>query len=445
MTSPRRIVSDESILVRARDPSHRLGGANGEPDGRTMTLKIIRQGRLLNVVAAVALVSSACAAAAPVGGGAGTADLGSCGTIPSIAPADPDGALAALPDDVVADYNGLATPVTASAWAKWAPDHPAPYRVAIAWNPPVNPFVTSALAGVVETLEASGQVEIVANVAPSAPSDVPGQLQQVNQIIAERPDLIILQPLAAGPAAGVVDAAGQAGIPVVSAWALTPSPYAVGVSVNNFLQAARLASEVVKQMNGQGEVLLVRGIPGIQQDAEAQAGFRAVLDGCPGITVAGEVTGGYSNATTQAATLQFLTTHPGSIGGVLQSGTMGVGVIGAFQQLGRPVPAIADLGTTQGTVAYAQANPDTFSLFGSASADTAIGRTIGEVALRLLGGKGPRVNQLVTQPQYLFDVDVAALHQPGWTVDSALNVAAPDDPFMSDDRLAAYFTAGGAP
>jgi ribose transport system substrate-binding protein len=406
--------------------------------------------RLITVAAAAAAASltlSACGGSDSEGASGGDdsapAASGECGSIPEAPPADPQGVLAGLPPEVADDYNGLTTEVLPSAWADWQPDHAGPFRVGVIWAPPTNTFQTETLDGLISTLEESGDVDVIANLAPNNQADIPGELQQFNQVVAQDPDLVIVQPLAPGPFVGAIDAAGQAGIPVLSAWNATPSKYAVSVAVNNWLQAASTAADVVTEMGGEGSVLLAHGVPGIQQDSDAMAGFQAVLDLCPGIEVIGEVTGNYNQAATQAATIQFLSSHPGQIDGVFQSGVMTAGVIQAFQQLGRPVPAIADVGSTKGSVAYANENESEYLMSGTSTPDARIGEVIGEVALRLLAGEGPVLNQLITEPTYITGDNLAEVYQDGWDLSTTGNAAVPDDAFISDEQLTAFFGTQG--
>ena len=137
--------------------------------------------------------------------------------MPTKAPQDPDGVLASLPKDVQANYNLYGTPVLASAWANWKPKHPAPYKVGILWQPPINAFVKNTHDALVKTLKDSGEVDIVADLAPQSPTDVPGSLQEFGQIVAKKPDLIIVFPLAPEPFVEPINKAGAAGIPVVTA------------------------------------------------------------------------------------------------------------------------------------------------------------------------------------------------------------------------------------
>lgn len=153
----------------------------------------------------------------------------------------------------------------------------------------MNTFVKNTHEALMTELEDSGQVEIVADVAPQGPTDVPGSLQQFGQIVAKKPDLIIAWLLAPEPFAEPVNQAGAAGIPVVTVWSSVPSGYAISVTANTVLNAANLAAQKLVTMGGKGDVLQVHGIPGITSDNDAFAGFKAALSLCLDVKVAGSV------------------------------------------------------------------------------------------------------------------------------------------------------------
>lgn len=183
---------------------------------------------------------------------------------------------------------------------------------------------------------------------------MPGALQLFDQIMSKKPDLIILSPIASEPFIKKVDEAGQAGVPVVTPFLPVASKYAIGWSLNSITTGVTLGTKVARQIGGKGSVLIVRGIPGVQSDTDVNMGFKAALAQCPDLKVAGEVLGNFNVADTKSAILQFLSTHTGKIDAVFECGAMTPGVIQAFEQLGRPIPVIADVGATQGGIAYAR-------------------------------------------------------------------------------------------
>lgn len=374
---------------------------------------------------------------------AATPAAGACGSIPTVAPQDPGGVLAKLPASVAANYDGYTSPVAPSAWANWKPSHAAPYKVAIVWNPPVNTFAVNTLKAMTAALRAAGDIHIISSTAPQSPSDVPGNIQLYNQAVAEKPDLIISFPLASGPLIPAVEAAAKKGIPTVSPWVATATPDAVSVGTNDWLQAVTLASKVVTQLKGSGTILEVHGIPGVQEDDDAFAGFKSVLAQCPDITIAGQVTGDYNPAATQQAVLQFLSSHPGKVDGVFEAGTMTAGIIQAFKQLGRPVPVIADLGSTEGSIAYAGENESSYQEYGASTPDDAIGQTFAKVVLAMLDGHGPALDQLVTTINIIDNGNLRSVYRSGWTLSDTADAQLPNDTYFTSQQLAAFLGGQG--
>ena len=392
------------------------------------------------------LLAGACTLALPLalaacaeGGSSASGASGDCGTIPKIAPKDPAGVLDELPTDMAAAYNGYAHEVQPSAWADWKPSGPGPYEVGILWPPPTNPGIVQQLEEMTAALEASGIVKIVSSVAPKDPTDIPGSLQLFNQLVAQKPDMIIMMPLAADPFVDAVDAAGKAGIPVVTPWLPVPSKYAIGVGNNHFQTGATLAAKIASDLGGKGNVMLVHGIPGIAIDTDTFAGVEAALELCPDIKVVGEVTGNFNTAATKQAVLQFLSTHPEQIDAVFQPGVMAVGAVQAFEQLGRPAPKVTDPGATHQSIAYAHENASTFDEYGTSYSIDHLSKAFAESALRTLRGEGPVVNHMIVEPAWIYSEDVDSVYQDGWAIGDEAGAALPDDEFMSTEQFDAFF------
>jgi ribose transport system substrate-binding protein len=393
-------------------------------------------------VAALAIGMVACggeSAATPGKDEAAPAADGACFTIPEVAPNDPSGVVASLPKDLQAGYAGYPAEILPSAWADWKPDHEGPYKVGIIWQPPINPLIVQMHEDLKKTLKESGEVEIIADLAPQNPMDVPGALQLFDQVVAQKPDMIIMAPLASEAFVDKIEQAGKAGIPVSTPLLPVASEYAIGSSLNNWLTGATLATKVAEEIDGTGNVLVVRGIPGVQLDTDVAAGYQSVLDRCPNLNVAGEVVGNFNVADAKSAVLQFLSSHTGNIDAVLQVGVMTPGVIQAFEQLGRPVPVIADSGSTQASVAYAHENAEAYPLIGN-SDPTGQGTAFAEIALRTLHGDGPLVNQMVSPVGLLTSEDVPGLFQEGWNIGSLDAIQVDEDVFLTSDELDALFT-----
>lgn len=396
-------------------------------------LQLTKTGLAIGSVIALTTGLAACS-----GGGSTTSDGATnsnpaitsteCGVVPELPANDPDGLLSQFSEDIQANYNGFANPVLPSHWADWAPDHDGPYTAALVTNPRNNPFQIGLQEGAEAALQEAG-IEILASLAAPSEVDVATQAQQFQQALGLNPDIILLGALAPEPAIELVEAAAEAGIPVVSMHLATNSDKAVSVSFNNTLEAMTTGSGVVNAIGGEGTILRVHGIPGIAQDAEATAGFDAVLASCPDVKQVAEITGMYQTAETQKAVVEFLATNPAGVDGVLQSGVMGLGVLQGFDQAGQTLTALTDGGATRGSIAIAKATPD-LQFFATGQPAFEMGQRYGQIAERILAGQGPKINQFVTVLPVITQENIDSVYESTFEITDQSGITGnPDDYF----------------
>ncbi|MFD2414932.1 substrate-binding domain-containing protein [Amycolatopsis pigmentata] len=161
------------------------------------------------------------------------------------------------------------------------------------------------------------------------------QIQQFQQAIQQKPDLMIVFLIAPAADAAVLDEAGKAGIPVIAPIAASSSPYVIGLDGNMPLKGADLAQSLMPVLGGKGSLLEMQGVPDTQAKDVVYPGVQVVLDGCPDAKIAGSPVGYDDPATAKTQALQFLSAHPQSIEGAFQVGGMASAMIQAFQQTGR--------------------------------------------------------------------------------------------------------------
>ncbi|WP_198032339.1 substrate-binding domain-containing protein [Microbacterium sp. 1.5R] len=398
-----------------------------------------RAGLAIVLLSVSGLVVAGCA---PSGSGAPSASSGTsaegCGVVPTTPVSDPSGLLAEFPEDIVNGFNLWPYEIRKSAWADYASEKTEGYTAALVGMPPASPFIATMTEAIRSSLEAEG-VEIVADFAPDDPSNVPLQLQQFNEALALKPDVIIYTPIAPEPSIDLVKQAFDAGIPVIAAQVPIDSEYAISVTRNVPLAVAEVTAGTLGAIGGKGSVLRVQGIPGIPNTTFADLGTDAILDTCPEVKVVGEVTGFFQPATAQAEVLKFLSTNPAGVDAVLQSGTMGLGIYNAFVESGLEAPPIADDGATQGFSAWALQNPD-YPYFGTTTPSVRTGEVVAEVALRTLKGEGPKINQIV-QPSVIVTQDnLADYAEESWKITDGADLAGSPDDYEPTERLDQFFT-----
>lgn len=362
---------------------------------------------------------------------------GECGYVPLGAANDPAGLLAALPAEVAADYDLYPYEIKEPALADFASDKSDGYTAAIVGMPPASPFIATMTDSIRRNLESEG-FEIVADLAPDEASNVPLQLQQFNEALSLSPDIIFYQPAAPEPSIELAQAAYEAGVVLVAVMVPIDSEYSVSVTRNVPLAAARVTSGVVQAIDGEGSVLRVGGVPGIPNTTWSDDGINAVLANCPDVETAGEVVGFFQPAVAQTEVLKFLATSPTGVDAVLQSGAMDQGIFNAFEQSGLETPVIGADGTSRGFATWASQNPD-YPYFGTLTHAAETGEVAVEIGVRILGGEGPIVNQIIQADELIEQADLADLVDPAWDIGDGSDFEGPDEGFLASDRLDLFF------
>ena len=186
-----------------------------------------------------------------------------------------------LSADIQSGYNAYPYEIQESAWSDWKSEKTDGFTAAIVGQAPAAPFIATYQSTLADSLEAAG-VEIVLNVAPNDPSDVPGQLQQFGQALSLKPDIIFFNATAPEAALDLVSQAHDAGIPVISMVSQIDSPYSISVTYNATFKQWSGAAETVKNIGGKGSLLEVTGIPGISNEIAWEDGNREGAGTLPG-------------------------------------------------------------------------------------------------------------------------------------------------------------------
>jgi ribose transport system substrate-binding protein len=370
---------------------------------------------------------------------AAAAAAGSCGTIPTQMPADPSGVLAKFPASVQAAYNQLGTTVYPSAWTNWKPTHAGPYKVYFSPGNISTPFIQGML-GEFNKLAASSQV-ITKVTTQDSNNSVQTQIQQIQQAIQQKYDLMVILPLSPAADTPVMEAAGKAGIPVLAPLNSASSKYVVGIDPNVTLTGAYLMQALASILGSKGSILEMQGIPGVQASDLSLKGAGLVLKNCPKMSIAGSPVGEFTPSVAKAQTLEFLTAHPQTVDGVFQVAGMAAGIMQAFIQTGRTVPPVADEAATPGALAYWSEHKSTYKGVASASPPIALADATWQLALGLVGGRGIKISDIAQKPLLITNANLSQWVEPGWTIDTPGAYApGPPNVFYPTSFLQQFFT-----
>jgi ribose transport system substrate-binding protein len=419
--------------------------------------------RTTQVATALAVASTTIAVAA-CGGGSSSSSSGSsggakipayaqnfkppasgCGSFSAKAPADPDGVVAGLDAAHKQALGGYANfpqstvKVLKSAWANWKPTHPGPYTIAVSWNQLVSDFQIQVVNSIKKYFGQDKNVKQLIVKTTGSTLDVGQQLQQYNQLVQAHPDLIILETPSQDSFDGPVQRAKAAGIPTVTLLSPVPVDGAVNVDGNNYLDAAQTMSYVTKVMGGKGSVVEVRALAGAAVDNQTNEGWDEVVRNCPGMKVAGEIFGGFSESLAKSETLKYLATHPQKIDAVTTLAGEAVGTLQAFKQTGRPIPPFAEVGMDKGFLGYWRQNQSNYHASSTSLPPVPAARALHDVAMRMLAGQGVKLNTLVAENPVITDANLADWAEPTWTINTPGTVSGDPQSFMPSSFIDDFF------
>jgi ribose transport system substrate-binding protein len=217
-----------------------------------------------------------------------------------------------------------------------------------------NPFISSEyrtqmIAELIEVNQEYMDLGITTElVIESADTDVAGQIQQLQNLIAQGVDAILVNPGDVnGLNATLLEAVAQ-GIIVISVDQELNVPGVYNVGIDQKAWAMTSTQWLAEQLGGQGEIVLIEGFPGHPANVARMEGVAEVLAGFPGITVLAQDTGRWDEATGQQVMSNFLAAYPNLTGYWTQDGM----AIGALQAVMAANPAVWPQGVGEGRCQY---------------------------------------------------------------------------------------------
>lgn len=354
--------------------------------------RLRRAGIVLATLGAAIAVGISSSASAAKSGSKATAAADVCGTVPKLGYDDKSGVLAKLGSAYTQQFNGYATPIYASDYANFKPKGKPPYTVGVAVTAPDTPsqaIVDPALEAGLKKIPHVKKVVFLT----TGPTALTTQIQQVHSLIQQHVSFIVAQPLVPQSFIPLANEAKAAGIPFISIYNTTPTAASINISPNSIGDGLTSGALLAKAIGGKGLVVGVQGIPGVGVNTEEFAGWKEAFARCPGITFDTSVTGEFQPPVAKAAMLTYLSSHPQPIAGVVETADMTSGIIQAFQQTGRPIPKIVDVGPSVGEFVFFEANKGDFVTSLTIPPLSVVSATDYTVE-KLIAGHGPKISEL---------------------------------------------------
>ncbi|WP_162991216.1 sugar ABC transporter substrate-binding protein [Biomaibacter acetigenes] len=182
------------------------------------------------------------------------------------------------------------------------------YTIAFSLKTVTNDDFQKAIADSIQkSVEASGNKFLL--VTAGEQTAVATQVNQIEDLIMKKVDAIILNPMDSKAVIPALKKAKEANIPVV----LVDTPvdkgnedlYICYIGTDNFNAGVEAGKRMVKELNGQGNVLIVRGANGNAAGDKRVDGFKKGLEGSQ-IKIVGEEPGDWSNDKAMSVTQNML-------------------------------------------------------------------------------------------------------------------------------------------
>lgn len=250
-------------------------------------------------------------------------------------------------------------------------------------------------AAISRGIKAAAEEQGIRIVELDGKSDPDKQANDMQDLIAQRPDGILLLPVDSGIAQGLVDAADAEGIPVVAVASQVGDPserelkdvyprLAALVTQDEVASGEKAAEIVLRELPDGGEIAILEGAAGFAESKLRQVGFDEVLarSGRSFRTVASQP-GDWLPDKGEAVCQNMLAAHPNLRLVYSHSDDMAVGCTKAVRQANRDVKVVAvggsrlgmnaiEAGEMSGTVCYLPEE------LGKVALDTLVGDLTGD-------------------------------------------------------------------
>lgn len=400
------------------------------------------------VAALAAACSSSPSSSTPAKTSGTTTASSKCGTSVAVGPANPTGVYASMSPALKAIYSSFPGQLIQSPWATTKIKAKPPWKIgfiAFAITSPYNYHVLVGLQQQFAIAKKQGLVKgsLLTNIpATMAASTAEEQISAIQQMVSEGVNAIILLPVDSVAEAPAIDAAGKAGVPVILAD--TPpapnTPYAVAAWSQNQVQADAGALGLIQK----GNIIMVKGIAGNENDVVLYDQAIADLKDCPNIKVAATLYGQWDEGTAKTVVAQYIAAHPEALAGAVQDGGMMSGIVEAFQAQGLTVPVIADGECYAGDLSWWLAHKSTYKTVAQCFNGYQGSYVYWDVTMRILDNKGPKYNVLEMPSPAITVSNLADFAQAGLPLTSNAEVGGPTTAWCSNTCLDKYFNTPGA-
>lgn len=217
-----------------------------------------------------------------------------------------------------------------------------PYRIALAAQGTSNSWSALFDAHAFWYAEELGEDVIEELLYADAQASADVQVPQVEDLLAQEPDALILVPMGSAALSAPVERAMAQGVPVVlCASTVDTDNFVTEVGTNLYASGAYLAQWLADTLGGEGNVVMMTGIPGVTTSDVMEAGAKATFAKYPGINILAVQPGNWSTAEAKSIMETWLAQYGDDIDGIWSGGAqMSQGIVSAYLDAGAEIPPI---------------------------------------------------------------------------------------------------------
>jgi ribose transport system substrate-binding protein len=175
----------------------------------------------------------------------------------------------------------------------------------------------------------------IVHFVPKQPDSVDEQIAMVEQVLKERPDVVVFIPVDDVAMVDSVKRLNDAKIPIVLASNPLPGSFVTFVGADDYAIGYREARYLFEKMGGKGKIVIMEGTAGAPTNRERLRGYRQALAETPGIALLASGVGNYQQPDARRVMAGFLKEHA-QIDAVLSANdSMALGVLQALKEADR--------------------------------------------------------------------------------------------------------------
>jgi ribose transport system substrate-binding protein len=174
----------------------------------------------------------------------------------------------------------------------------------------------------------------IVHFVPKQPDNVDEQIAMVEQILKDRPDVVVFIPVDDVAMVESVKKLNAAKIPIVLASNPLPGSFVTFVGADDYAIGHREARYLFDKMGGKGKIVIMEGTSGAPTNRERLRGYKQALAETPGIEVLASGVGNYQQP--DAKRVAGLLKEQAQIDAVLSANdSMALGVLQALKEVDR--------------------------------------------------------------------------------------------------------------